>query len=200
MKLANESLVCVAPSSKAKAIVSSRSSSHKSCSSDRFAETGIDFIVRFAWLSFSSMFFYSRAVGWIAFTASRAGQASCWLVGRTGGHALALLEWCRIEGYRIICKKLTCSKPRVHKVVPTNNQGRTTSPHLEPAPMLTRIYRLWEDAGFPFCSRSFDRVVIIDQWYVLRFETRETRFRTLVRQFSGHVTTLSNIEAQAPRA
>ena len=133
----------------------------------------------------SPMFFYSRPLplqhpG----PGRRAGP-----VGRTGGHALALLERCRIERYRIIYKKLTCSKPTVHKVVPTNNQGRTTSPHLEPAPMLTRIYRLWEDAGFPFCSRSFDRVVIIDQWYVLRFETRETRFRTPAIRVSGLAVT-----------
>ena len=40
-----------------------------------------------------------------------------------------------------------------------------------------------------FCPRSFDRAVMVAQWYDLRLDTRETRVRTLPWASSGHVTT-----------
>ena len=35
------------------------------------------------------------------------------------------------------------------------------------------------EAEFPFCPRSFDRAVMVAQWYDLRLVTREIRVRTL---------------------
>ena len=42
-----------------------------------------------------------------------------------------------------------------------------------------------------FCPRSFDRAVMVAQWYYLRLTTRETRVRILPWASSGHVTTRS---------
>ena len=53
-----------------------------------------------------------------------------------------------------------------------------------------------DDAASFFCQCSFDRVVMVAQWYDLRLETRETRVRTLLWASShgGHVTTRSGRE------
>ena len=48
-----------------------------------------------------------------------------------------------------------------------------------------------EDAASFFCPRSFDRAIIVAQWYDLRLKTWETRVRTLPWASSGHVTTRS---------
>ena len=49
----------------------------------------------------------------------------------------------------------------------------------------------WTKGGneIPFCPRSFDRAVMVAQWYGLRLVPRETRVRTLPWASSGHVTT-----------
>ena len=46
------------------------------------------------------------------------------------------------------------------------------------------------------CPRSFDRAVMVAQWYDLRLKTRETRVRTLGKQWSRHYPSNTNLRYQ----